>query len=101
MDYAVREDGDAIHINMSGPFTFTDHDRFVQIMGLLEKTAGRQMIFDIQKLEMIDSSGLGMFIMASDAASRHQHRLHIRNARGPVRRILDLARFHQAFHIQE
>ena len=49
----------------------------------------------------MDSSGLGMFIIARDTARKRNLDFTIRGARGGVRRLITIARFRTMFDIDE
>jgi anti-anti-sigma factor len=59
------------------------------------------MVFDLTGLEFVDSSGLGMLIIARDTAQKKQLEFTLRGARDNVRRLMEIAKFNRMFVMQD
>ncbi|MDQ2103934.1 STAS domain-containing protein [Azospirillum isscasi] len=101
MDFSVREAPASTEIVLSGRMTFADHDTFRDVIATFERPAGHRMVFDLSRLDFVDSSGLGMFIIARDTAQRRNLDFAIRGARNEVRRLITIAKFHTMFNIDD
>lgn len=101
MDYKIKNTGTTTEILLSGRMTFADHENFRRVIQAFEGPAGHQMVFDLSGLEFVDSSGLGMFIIARDTAQKKNLEFSIRGARDDVKRLITVAKFHKMFNIQD
>ena len=88
-------------IRLSGRMTFADHDRFRHVMAAVDGPSGHQMVFDLSGLEFVDSSGLGMFLIARDVAQRKRLDFSMKGVRTEVRQIMALAKFERIIPISE
>jgi len=87
-------------VPMSGSLEFSDHENFRQILDAIDQADGSHFVLELSGLESIDSSGLGMFIIARKAAERRNIRLVLRSARGDVRHMIETARFSSVFLVE-
>jgi HptB-dependent secretion and biofilm anti anti-sigma factor len=101
MDYAVHTTDDGLTVALTGRMTLVDHDKFRNVVDAIEKMAGTRCVFDLAGLEFVDSSGLGMFLIARDVAQPKAVEIELRNAQEGVRRILTIAKFNTLFRIDE
>lgn len=104
MDYRVSKNADvadATVIHLLGRMTFADHDTFRNVIAAFEGPPGHRMVFDLAGLDFIDSSGLGMFIIARDTAQKRNLEFTIRGARDEVKRLITVAKFHRMFDIAD
>lgn len=101
MDYKIQNSPTATEFLFLGRMTFADHDKFRDIMGAFDGPPGREMVFDLAGLDFVDSSGLGMFIIARDTAIKKGLQFSIRGARDDVRRLITVAKFHKMFNITD
>ncbi|KAF0112708.1 MAG: hypothetical protein FD149_2372 [Rhodospirillaceae bacterium] len=101
MEHRVNNTSTGQEIQLKGRFTFSDHENFRNVVQLMENGGTKRFIFDLSGLEFVDSTGLGMFLIAREAAERHKLQLVLRGAQGQVKRMLDLGRFDSLFMIQD
>lgn len=104
MDYRVSKNAEAPDttvVYLSGRMTFADHETFRGVIAAFDGPAGQRMIFDLSELAFIDSSGLGMFIIARDTAQKRGLEFSIRGARDEVKRLITVAKFHRMFDITD
>ncbi len=101
MNFRIRQAPGMTEIALSGRMTFVDHDTFRQVMTAFDGPSGHRMVFDLSELDFVDSSGLGMFLIARDLASKKRLSLSLRGARDDVRRSMNLAKFERVIPIAE
>ncbi|RJF82123.1 anti-sigma factor antagonist [Azospirillum cavernae] len=99
MDFTVTDAHDSTEIRLHGRMTFSDHDTFRSVIAAFERPAGHRMVFDLSGLDFVDSSGLGMFIIARDTAQKKKLDFAMRGARDEVQRLITLAKLHKVFTI--
>lgn len=99
MDFTVLDSQDSTEIRLLGHMTFSDHDTFRSVIANFERPAGHRMVFDLSGLDFVDSSGLGMFIIARDTARKKDLDFAMRGARDDVQRLITVAKLHKMFTI--
>ena len=88
-------------IRLSGRMTFAEHDRFRHVISAFDGPSGHQMVFDLSDLEFVDSSGLGMLLIARDVAQRKRLDFSLKGVRNEVRRVMTMAKFERIIPILE
>lgn len=101
MDFKIRPSDKETEIFLSGRMTFADHEKFRKVLEAFEGPSGHSMVFDLASLEFVDSSGLGMFIIARDTAQQRKLDFCLRGAKDDVKRLITVAKFHRMFTIKE
>jgi anti-anti-sigma factor len=84
-------------VTFVGKFTFSDHTAFREV---LEKIADKDVLrvtFHMEKMDFIDSTGLGMLLLALDATEDNHKPLIISGAVGQVKKMFELAKFNTLF----
>jgi len=99
MEYTIRNQPGFTEILLSGRMTFADHEKFRHVISIFQEEEGHQMVFDLSGLDFVDSSGLGMFIIARDTAHKRKLKFVLRGARDDVKRLITVAKFHKMFDI--
>jgi anti-anti-sigma factor len=72
MEYSIETGPGITEIALRGRMTFSDHEKFRHVMAAFQGPEGHHMVFDLTGLEFVDSSGLGMLIIARDTAQKKQ-----------------------------
>lgn len=85
--HAVTSQGRLV-IHLRERFTYTDQARFKEIVGLIVQGEATECVFDCSGLEFIDSTAVGMLVIANDEARKKGARLQLINAQGQVQRII-------------
>lgn len=93
------EDGVAT-VKISESLTFSCHQDFRDMLASLADKKISKCIFDISELTAIDSAGLGMFLIAKDAAAENDFCMVIKGPQGQVGSVMKLAKFEDIFEIQ-
>ncbi len=101
MDYDITTEGDERRLVFRGRLTFADHEAFHALVVALTEGRPKRCAVDLSNLDFIDSAGLGMLIMAHDAALEQNIALTLHGAQGSVRKILDITKFDEIVAIEE
>ena len=80
MDYQIKQTRDFLVLSPSGRLTSEDHRNFVEIIHQIGSAGDRHVIFDAIDVEYVDSTGIGMLIVAKETALRNGGRFRVRNA---------------------
>lgn len=101
MEFKISNGPEETVFHFTGRMTFADHDKFRAVMAAFDGGPGHGMIFDLSGLDFVDSSGLGMFIIARDTAQKKGLNFSISGARDDVKRLITVAKFHKMFNITD
>ena len=101
MNFHIRRGVHVTEVALSGRMTFGDHDRFRELITAFEGPSGHQMVFDLSKVDFVDSSGLGMLLIARDVAESKQLNLTLKAPQKEVRQLMELAKFNRVIPITE
>ncbi len=80
--------------------TSADLSGFRELLAQIKQCARSLIVFDLANLHWIDSSGLGMLLLAKDATAKGDTKLILRSPKGEVNSLLKLGRFDKIFDIQ-
>ena len=86
-------------IRLHGRLTFAENSAFRQVVESLHQAGCDQVVFDLAQLDYIDSSGMGMLLVARDMAAARGGAVTLANADGQVARMLRLAKFSDFFTV--
>ena len=100
MRYEVRKAPGLTEIALKGRMTFSDHRAFQEMMAEFDAPVGHQLVFNLSKLESVDSSGLGMLLIAGDEAKKKSLQFRIESPKAEVRRVIDLGKLDRVFDIR-
>lgn len=89
MEVHIEESEQSVIVNLAGQLNFKDHPKFNTSLNDL-KNKKKNVVFDLARLEMIDSAGIGMLFLAHKVISNNGASVVIRNPRGQVRRVFDI-----------
>jgi HptB-dependent secretion and biofilm anti anti-sigma factor len=79
---------------------FSDHRAFRDLLKEISQSGAKKCVFNLSGLTSIDSSGLGMFMVALDEARKGHWTLTIKSPQGHVRSLLVLGRFDKLLSIE-
>jgi len=91
MEYRIEMSGDTATVVMSGDITFTQNVRFRALMKDLAAVSFSRAKFDVTRVTKLDSTGLGMFLIAHENAQNQGWSLQITGAQPQVASTLKLA----------
>ena len=92
MRVEIKRRSPEFEASISDRLIFADHNAFRKLIDDIKATAASQCIFDLKDLSMMDSSGLGMFMIAIEEAKRNGFSLTLKNASGSVLQLIQMSR---------
>lgn len=100
MDVKQSASGKSCIIHLSGKFTFSDHVSFKSIRGLFSEDAYDTIIFDFSEVTFMDSSALGMMMIAREEATTHNKNIILRKPKDKVEKMFRVSKFDTIFTIE-
>jgi stage II sporulation protein AA (anti-sigma F factor antagonist) len=100
MEYKTVTNGSAFEIHIRGRFTFADYPVFRELMKSVELDAGKSLVFEMNEVTFVDSSALGMLLIAHEEAKKTGGLIVLRRPQGQVRRTLEVASMDSLFKIE-
>lgn len=94
MNYTVLDNAGAREVSLDGQLTFDANDDFRIIIDAMEKDGVEACTLDLAQVSFIDSAGLGLLVLANNAATRRNIRLTMRHPQGQVREMIEISEFH-------
>jgi anti-anti-sigma factor len=102
MAIGVQVNGAIGLMSMSGRFDFQVHREFKDAYTrLLEDDAVREIQLEMDKLEYLDSSALGMLLLLNERARPVGKSVTLLNPSGMVAQVLEVANFDKLFDIRK
>lgn len=99
MQVNVINTGQNTTIQLQGRFDFNTHRDFRAAVDTALQAPQTQLSVDLEGVEYLDSSALGMLLMLRDKARASNKTVSLANCHGAVRQILDIANFSKLFSI--
>ena len=101
MDVNVRQVDGQARLELRGRFDYTSHRSFRQACETAFSAAGvSEMLIDMQEVEYLDSSALGMLLLLRDKCKAASRPLSLVNCGDTVRDVLKVANFDKLFILQ-
>lgn len=92
MEYRIEANGGETKVTFSGDITFSENVSFRQILKELADSDVESCVFDLTDVGMVDSAGLGMFLIAKEQADTAGWALSVMGAQGHVASMLKLTK---------
>ncbi|ESQ92812.1 STAS domain-containing protein [Asticcacaulis benevestitus] len=92
MRLEYRHDHGVFSAKISDKLTFSDNGLFRKLLGDIQASKAKSCVLDLLELDVIDSSGLGMLMIAHDESKKNAYSLTLINAKGPVRQLLQISK---------
>lgn len=100
MQTRVDNTGDGkVVIKLEGRFDFNAHREFREVVDRAVREAERKIEVDLDAVDYLDSSALGMLLMLRDKAKGAGKDVVLANARGTVKQVIDIANFGKLFSL--
>lgn len=80
---------------------FSDHKAFRELLFAVTESGAKTCVFDLSRLQSVDSSGLGMFMVAHEEGAANGWDLVLKGANGHVDALLKLGKFDKILTLQE
>lgn len=100
MDVDTQVRNGTASIRLDGKFVFAHHRVFRKAIEDQLHSKCSALEIDLAKVDALDSSGLGMLLLAHESATKAGKTIALRNCSGGVKDILELAYFKKLFLIQ-
>ena len=101
MNYKTINLKDGVEVQLSGSFTFRDHDTFFEVVSMIKTGYNKKMVFNFSDCDFLDSAALGMLVIAHDEAAAKEVALTIKGAKGKVKDVLYAARFDTLYDFED
>ena len=92
MDYQIKTDGRKAQVVFAGDITFSENVSFRQLLKDISEQNVDSCEFDLSAVDMVDSAGLGMFLIAREQAETSGWKLTVSGAQGHVASMLKLTK---------
>jgi anti-anti-sigma factor len=96
--FETRDAG--LTIKVSGRMTHKDHKAFRDILGHINNAGSPKVMFDLSRVEFMDSSALGMLLIVRDAVTQQHRDVVLKGATGQVENLLKIAKLHKYFTVE-
>ncbi len=90
-----------VTINIGEHFTFNDSNLFRETLNKAFSNKITTLNINLSRLDFMDSSGLGMLMVADNECKKHHVSLQLRNPVGEVKKLLQLTRCYERFNVLE
>lgn len=94
MNYTVRDAAGVREVELNGQLTFDANDDFRVIIDAFKTDGIAECVLNMGNLDFIDSAGLGLLVLANNAANRSDVRLKLKHPKGQVREMIEISEFH-------
>jgi anti-anti-sigma factor len=101
MDYRIDQDDAEARVHITGRLTFNDHGKVRTMIQEMVQSKSKRQALMIGGLEFVDSSGLGMILVAREEVARTGKTLVLRGAQGQVKRVLSVAQLNKVVDIED
>lgn len=91
MELTEQQQGTATVLEINGRFDFSARRDFKEAMDRLQQAGCRHVILNLEKVSFVDSSALGLLVVAHQNLKLKEGRISLVNPQSYVRQILDLA----------
>ena len=91
MKVTERQDGDFAILDLDGRFDFGSRRDFKEAVDRVQNAGSRYIILNLQDIAFVDSSALGLLVVAHQNLKLKEGRISLVNPQPYVRQILDLA----------
>lgn len=92
MEYRIEKNDSGTTVVFTGDITFSENVSFRQILKELAESDVDTCTFDLTDVGMVDSAGLGMFLIAKEQADTAGWKLSVSGAQGHVASMLKLTK---------
>lgn len=101
MDVTIERTDAGAKVRLVGRFDINSSMSFRNaIRPLLAEDEGRTLSIDLEQVDFIDSSGLGLLLLVREEAQRGSKNVVLAGCRPRIRKILSVAQFSRLFRIE-
>ncbi|MDR3514995.1 MAG: STAS domain-containing protein [Azospirillaceae bacterium] len=91
MNYRIEQREHEVAVEISGRLTFNDHAKVRALIEELSNSAPLRQVLDVRQLEFVDSTGMGMLLIAREELAKVAKTLVLYQPQGQVKRVLTVA----------
>ncbi|MDO4594401.1 MAG: STAS domain-containing protein [Tissierellia bacterium] len=99
-DHTIVQNKDKILINLIGDLDIYSKEEMIKIIEDLKKY-DKDLVFDLEKLEYIDSTGLGQFINVYKMVNEKERDVKIINAKPNIKKLFDITDLTKLFMMEQ
>lgn len=99
MDIRKVAGDDGITIFLEGKFTFSDRDKFHDVAFLYPQENVTNIVVDFEKLEYMDSTGVGMLLIMHENALKRGIHIKALNVGGHIRPLFEQSALGKLFEV--
>jgi anti-anti-sigma factor len=85
---------------LSDRLSFADNVAFRKLLDEMQASKTRHWVLNLASLASVDSAGLGMFIIAAEAAKKSGMSITLRSPAGHVRRLIELSKIDKLMPVE-
>lgn len=100
MQYNITNEGANRVARIEGQVTFQEQKDFRELLNTMFGEQSSSYVFDLSKVNHIDSAGLGMFLIGRKRAQEVGATVALHHPPANVRHTLELAKFHELFTVE-
>jgi len=100
MKFGSRRYGEKFEVALSESLTSADRAPFRKLLSEIEHSGVTVLVLELSNLDWIDSAGLGMLLLAKEAACNAGAELVLRSPKGHVKELLELGRFNKILRVE-
>jgi anti-anti-sigma factor len=86
---------------LSDRLSFADNGTFRKLLDEMQASAASRWVLDVSGLSAVDSAGLGMFIIAMEAAKKAGRSLSLRSPNPHVRKLIELSKMDRLIQVED
>ena len=92
MDYKIEAEGALATVKVTGDITFAQNSKFREMLRDISTARVVECELDLSDVEMVDSAGLGLLLIAMETGQNSGWRLKVKGAKGHVLNMLKLTK---------
>lgn len=100
VEYLSTRNGSTLALGFQGKLTFLDQPVIQSLLEDIEKDDFKKCIVDVASLDTIDSAGLGMLLIISDAIGDLGKEFELHAPKGQVAKMLEISNFAEMMPIK-
>ncbi|KIL99232.1 hypothetical protein CCC_03450 [Paramagnetospirillum magnetotacticum MS-1] len=100
MEHEFDSGDGGLTVTLGGRMTHKDHKAFRDILSKINEARTPKVVFNLSRVEFMDSSALGMLLIVRDAAVQQRRAVVLRGATGQVENLIKVAKLHKYFTVE-
>ena len=100
MEQTMQTELDRVHVKLSGPIHVRDAGKLRNTLLAQLEEGRRNIVIDVGRVDLIDSSGLGVLIQIQQKAAALGGGMTLTGVSGVVKDVLELSRLDRVFKIE-